>query len=288
VSLDGRLRAHVARLAGDIGERNVWKPGALDAAAGYIEGALGELGDPVTAQEFTAEGVPVRNVEAVRAGGSRADEIVVVGAHYDTVLGSPGADDNASGVAALLEVGRALRGRGHARTLRLVAFVNEEPPFFQGEAMGSLRYARRCRQRGESVVAMLSLETIGYYTDAPGSQTYPVGLGLLYPPTGSFIAAVGDLRSHALVRTVAAAMKRHSTVPCESATLPAFIPGVGWSDQWAFWQEGYHAVMLTDTAPFRYPAYHTAEDTPDQLDYPRFADVVNGIAGTVSDLLRPE
>jgi Zn-dependent M28 family amino/carboxypeptidase len=279
------LRAHVQRLAGDIGERNVWHPDALAAAAAYIETALRAHGDPVAAQEFTAEGVTVRNVEAERRGVSRAAEIVVVGAHYDSVLGSPGANDNGSGVAALLEIAAGLRGRAHRRTLRLVAFVNEEPPFFQGEQMGSLRYARRCRERGEDVVAMLSLETIGYYSDAPGSQSYPAGLGLMYPHTGSFIAVVGDLHSHALVRTVAAALGLHSSVPCESATLPAFVPGIGWSDQWAFWQQGYRAVMLTDTAPFRYPAYHTAQDLPDQLDYARLADVVAALAEAVSDLL---
>jgi Zn-dependent M28 family amino/carboxypeptidase len=285
VSLPDRLRAHVARLAGEIGERNAWRPAALDAAAAYIASTLGGMGDAVAAQEFTAAGVLVRNLEAERRGGAGADEIVVVGAHYDTVLGSPGADDNASGVAALLEVAQALRGRGHRRTLRLLAFVNEEPPFFQGEEMGSLRYARRCRERGEDVVAMLSLETIGYYSDAPGSQSYPAGLGLLYPSTGSFIAVVGDLRSHALVRAVASSLRRHCIVPCESVTLPAFVPGVGWSDQWAFWQQGYHAVMLTDTAPFRHPAYHTAEDTPDRLDYERLAAVTSGLAAAVSDLL---
>jgi Zn-dependent M28 family amino/carboxypeptidase len=287
VSLPDRLRAHVQRLAGDIGERNVWHPDALAAAAAYIETALRAHGDPVAAQEFTAEGVTVRNVEAERRGELRATEIVVVGAHYDSVLGSPGANDNGSGVAALLEVAAGLRGRVHRRTLRLVAFVNEEPPFFQGEQMGSLRYARRCRERGEDVVAMLSLETIGYYSDAPGSQSYPAGLGLMYPHTGSFIAVVGDLHSHALVRTVAAALGRHSSVPCESATLPAFVPGIGWSDQWAFWQQGYRAVMLTDTAPFRYPAYHTAQDLPDQLDYARLADVVAALAEAVSELLGP-
>jgi Zn-dependent M28 family amino/carboxypeptidase len=279
-----RLRAHVRRLAGDIGERNVWRPAALEQAAAYIAASLQEQGDAVAAQEFTAHGVPVRNLEAARVGAARAQEIVVVGAHYDSVLGSPGADDNASGVAALLEIARLLHGRKLARTLRLVAFVNEEPPFFQTDEMGSLRYARRCRERGEEVVAMLSLETMGYYTDAPRTQKYPAGLGLVYPGTGNFIGVVGDLRSRALVHRTGAAFRRHARVPCETAAVPGFIPGVGWSDHWAFWQNGYRAVMVTDTAPFRYPEYHTAEDTPDRLDYARTADVVSGLAETIADL----
>jgi Zn-dependent M28 family amino/carboxypeptidase len=274
----------VARLAGDIGERNVWRPAALEQAARYVEAALGEQGDTVAGQEFTAQGVRVRNLEMERRGTAGGSEIVVVGAHYDTVLGSPGADDNGSGVAALLELARLLRGRPLRRTLRLVAFVNEEAPFFQTDEMGSLRHARRCRERDENVVAMLSLETIGYYSDVPHSQSYPAGLGLVYPHTGNFIGIVGDLRSHTLVQRVGAAFRKGTSVPCETAAVPGFIPGVGWSDHWAFWQQGYRAAMVTDTAPFRYPAYHTADDTPDKLDYERTARVVAALADVVTEL----
>ena len=150
--------------------------------------------------------------------------------------------------------------------------------------MGSLRSARRCQERGENVVAMLSLETIGYYSDAPHSQTYPAGLGFLYPSTGNFIGVVGDVGSRALVHTVEKSLQRHSPVPVVAAALPGFLPGVGWSDQWAFWQHGYRAVMVTDTAPFRYPHYHTEADTPDKLDYDRFARVVWGLAEAVAEL----
>jgi hypothetical protein len=279
-----RLRAHVEHLASTIGKRSVFQPAAVERAAVYVEEQLRALGDAVAGQPFIALDNDVRNVEAERRGSERPQEIVVVGAHYDTVPGSPGADDNASGVAALLEIARLLRGRALPRTVRLVAFVNEEPPFFQTEGMGSLRYARRCRERAENVVAMLSLETIGYYSDAPHSQSYPAGLGLAYPGTGNFIGIVGDLHSRALVRAVAGGFRRHSPVPCVSAALPGFIPGVGWSDQWAFWQAGYRAVMVTDTAPFRHPAYHTADDTPEKLDYDRTARVVAGLAEVVSDL----
>jgi Zn-dependent M28 family amino/carboxypeptidase len=282
--LPDRLREHVTRLAADIGERNVWRPEALERSAAYVEALLARNGARVSAQEYVAAGVTVRNVEAEVPGAGRAGEIVVVGAHYDTVMGSPGADDNGSGVAALLEMERLLGDRAHERTLRLVAFVNEEPPFFQTDEMGSLRYARRCRERRENVVAMLSLETIGYYTDAPHSQAYPPPLGLVHPHTGNFIALVGDLHSRALVNRVGESFRRHADMPVEASAYPGWLPGVGWSDQWSFWECGYRALMATDTAHLRNPAYHTAQDTPETLDYQRMARVVAGIAGAVGEL----
>lgn len=282
--LPERLRAHVTRLAAGIGERNVWRPAALEEAARYVESALGDQGLTVSAQEFTADGVAVRNLEAERPGASAPGEIVVVGAHYDTVMGCPGADDNATGVAGLLEMARLLNGRAHERTVRLVAFVNEEPPFFQTGEMGSLVYAKRCRERDENVVAMLSLETIGYYTDAPHSQAYPPPLGLVHPHTGNFIAFVADLHSRGLVTALEEAFRRHADMPVEASSYPGWLPGVGWSDHWSFWEAGYRAVMATDTAHLRNPAYHTAEDTPETLDYARTARVVAGLAGAVLEL----
>jgi peptidase M28-like protein len=283
-ALRDRLRVHVVQLASDIGERNVFHSGTLQRAAAYVEEQLGAQGESVSSQPFTSQRQQVRNLEVERRGTGAPQEIVVVGAHYDSVLGSPGANDNGSGVAALLEIARLLQGRPPHRTLRLVAFVNEEPPAFQTDEMGSLQYARRCQERGENVVAMLSLETIGYYSDAPHSQTYPTGLGLLYPSTGNFIGVVGDVGSRALVHTVEKSLRRHSPVPVVAAALPGFLPGVGWSDQWAFWQHGYRAVMVTDTAPFRYPHYHTEADTPEQLDYDRLTRVVWGLAEAIAEL----
>jgi Zn-dependent M28 family amino/carboxypeptidase len=231
----------------------------------------------VREHRYTAEGLEFRNLEAERRGGSRAEEIVVFGAHYDSVVGSPGANDNASGVAALLELARRARQRRFARTLRFVAFVNEEPPNFQSGTMGSLRYAAEAKQRGERIVAMLSLETIGYYTDAPGSQFYPAPFGLLYPDRGNFIAFVGNPRSRPLLHRVVAAFREHARFPSEGAAAPGWIPGIAWSDHWAFWKHGYPAVMVTDTALFRYPQYHTQLDQPGILDYPRLARVVGGL-----------
>lgn len=282
-TLSDDLRRHVELLGGTIGERHVWRPPALAQAAGYIEEALAELGYRVNRQDFTARGAAVANVQAEVAGPERA-AVVVVGAHYDTVRGSPGANDNGSGVAALLELARLLRGAPLARTVRFVAFANEESPFFMTRAMGSRVAARACRAAGERVVAMLSLETIGCYLDHPRSQHYPGPFALAYPTVGNFIAFVGNLRSRALVRRCVATFRRTTPFPCEGAALPAYLPGVFWSDHWAFWREGYRAVMVTDTAPFRYREYHTARDTPDKLDYERMARVVVGLAEVVRDL----
>jgi Zn-dependent M28 family amino/carboxypeptidase len=212
-------------------------------------------------------------------GTSRAAEIVVVGAHYDSVEGTRGANDNGSGVAALLAAARAFAQRSDrpARTLRFVAFANEEPPYFQGSGMGSLVYARACRARGDRVVAMVSLETIGFYTDMPDTQHYPPPLGIAYPSTGNFIGFVGNVASRALVRRAISAFRETTRFPSEGAALPEWMPGVGWSDHWSFWQAGYPAIMVTDTAPFRYPHYHDASDLPDKLSYDRMARVVDGI-----------
>jgi len=279
-----RLSRHVETLAGEIGERNLWHLGELRKAADHIRASFAETGDVVAAQEFAVSGLTVANLEAERKGQGPAQEIVVVGAHYDSVVGSPGANDNATGVAALLEVARLLRDTRHRRTLRFVAFVNEEPPFFQGDGMGSLRYARRCRERGENVVAMLSLETMGFYSDAPGSQEYPFPLSLFYPDTADFIAFVGNTRSRSLVRTTLSSFRESTAFPSEGAAVPGLLPGVGWSDHWSFWQAGYPAVMVTDTALFRYAAYHTAEDTPEKVHYDRMARVVAGVARVISRL----
>lgn len=279
-----RLEKHVGRLAGEIGERNLWRYEALRASAGYVESAFRELGYPVAAQEFQVAGKTLRNLEAERKGSGLPEEIVVVGSHYDSVAGSPGANDNATGTAANLEIARTLAGRRLARTIRFVAFVNEEPPFFQTEHMGSLVYARRSRALGERVVAMLSLETIGCYSDAEGSQRYPFPFGFFYPSAGNFIGFVGNTASRELVRRAIGSFRRHAAFPSEGLAAPGWIPGIGWSDHWAFWRQGYPAAMVTDTALFRYEQYHTGEDTGDRIDYERTARVVTGLARVVAEL----
>jgi Peptidase family M28 len=287
-ALSERLRRDVTVLGKDIGEHNVFVPAKLRQAAEFVESSLARTGHPVQRQSYEVEKEVCHNFEIEIPGKTRREEIIVIGAHYDSVLGSPGANDNGSGVAALLALSAALARIEPVRTLRFVAFVNEEPPNFQTELMGSRVYARRCRERGERVVAMLSLETLGYYSEAKGSQKYPFPFGLLYPSRGNFIAFVGNTGSAALVRTCVGAFRKEAQFPSEGAALPAGIAGVGWSDHWAFWQEGYAAVMVTDTAPFRYPHYHTGDDTPDKLDYERLARVTEGLEKVIRALVNPD
>jgi hypothetical protein len=288
--LAAALERDVKLLAGTIGERNVLHHAELERAAAAIEDELARAGYAVQRETYPVSGRACANVWAEIRGSSpsseRADEIVVVGAHYDSVIGSPGANDNASGVAALLALARHFAGSQHERTLRLVAFVNEEPPWFQTEAMGSRVHARGCKSRGENIAAMYSLETLGCYSDEEGSQRYPLPiLSWIYPSRGNFVAFVGNVASRALVKSSVASFRASAAFPSEAAALPAFIPGIGWSDQWSFWEQGYPAVMVTDTAPFRFAQYHTAQDTPDRVDCERLARVVSGLAVVVADSL---
>ena len=273
-----RLRNHTIALAADIGERNVFRPDALAAAADYIRAEWATQGHIVRSQSYRVGGFDCENLEIAIAGAGNPGEIIVLGAHYDSVAGSPGADDNASGVAALLEIGRVLAHSRPERTIRLVAFVNEEPPFFPFGEMGSRVYARAARQRGDDIRVMLSLEMLGCYSDQRDSQQYPPFMRWLYPDCGNFVAFVSNLASRRVLRETVRAFRAHSDFPCESLATFSFVPGVAWSDQLSFWREGYHALMVTDTAFYRYPHYHTALDTPDRLCYPAAARVVHGLA----------
>jgi hypothetical protein len=279
------LEHHVRVLGAEIGERHLLgRKEQLDRAAAYIESELRAAGHEVESQWYEVRGDRVRNLDATIPGESRPDRFVVVGAHYDSAEGAPGANDNGSAVAAVLELARIMRNDRPASSLRFAAFVNEEPPWFQTDDMGSVRYARRCRERGEDISAMLSIETIGYYSGEPGSQQYPPPLSLAYPDTGTFIGFVGNLGSGGLVRRCVELFRERCEFPSEGASLPSFLPGIGWSDHWSFWQHGYRAVMVTDTALFRYPHYHTPEDTPDKIDYDRTARVVGGLLDVVRAL----
>ena len=292
IALREELRANVQKLAGEIGERNMWHYAKLNAAADFIEDSFSRAGLRTRRDSYETGGQPCHNIEAEIPGNGA--EIIVIGAHYDSVFGSPGANDNGSGAAAVLALAHrfgASETEGSAprstpnRTLRFVAFVNEEPPYFLSGEMGSQVYARRCKERGDKISAMISLETIGYFSDAPHSQTYPSpGLGLFYPKVGNFIGFVSNVQSRALLRHVIGLFRKHAKIPSEAASLPAFIPGVSWSDQWSFWQHGYPAIMVTDTAPFRYPYYHSSNDTPDKLDYDRFTLVVSGMEKVIQEL----
>jgi hypothetical protein len=279
-----RLHLHVATLSETIGQRHAGRPRAMDAAARYIEDAFARTGCRVECQRFTAGGVEVRNVEAELVGRTAPERIVVVGAHYDAMAGSPGADDNASGTAALLELAAALARTPPACTVRFVAFANEEPPFYKTPEMGSRVYAARSRSLGERIEGMVCLECVGCYTDEPGSQRRPLLLRLVYPNRGDFVAFIGDLRSRALLRRTVGEFRRAASLPSQGLATPAIIPGIDWSDHGSFWKEGYRAVMVTDTAFYRYRYYHSSHDTVEKLDYPRMALLVEGLAEAVASL----
>ncbi len=283
IKLRDELIADVRILGAEIGERNMARYSQLNAAADFIENSFSRAGLHPRRDTYDLHGRACHNIEA-EIRGARS-EILLIGAHYDSVFGSPGANDNGSGVAAMLALARRFAQTPAQCTLRFVAFVNEEPPYFLSEQMGSFVYAGRCKARGDQISAMISLETIGYFSDAPHSQTYPApGLGVFYPSVGNFIGFVANVHSRALLRRSIAFFRKHAGIPSEGAALPAFIPGVSWSDQWSFWQHGYPGIMVTDTAPFRYPHYHSASDTPDKLDYDRFALVVSGMRNVIEGL----
>ncbi len=281
--LSAQLRRDVVELAETIGERNTRRYDELRRAADYVEKQLSVAG-AVSRHTCTADGKACANLEVELRGTQSPDEIVIVGAHYDSVLGCAGANDNASGTAGVLALARILAKSTPTRTLRFVAFVNEEPPHFRTPEMGSRVYAKRCRDRDENIAAMLSLETIGCFSDDEGSQKYPAPLGMFYPSTGNFIAFVGNLKSGSLVRHCVRVFRANAAFPSEGAAVPGFLPGVGWSDHESFWGQGYSGVMVTDTAPFRYPHYHLEGDTPDKVDYDRCARVVDGVEQVVRDL----
>jgi Zn-dependent M28 family amino/carboxypeptidase len=291
------LKTHVHALAGEIGERNLWRYSSLQRAAEYIEASLRSYGYAPSRQTYELSRLPVSNIEAILpgrraadAGGlegtaSCADESLVIGAHYDTVEACPGANDNATGVAALLDLARRFSTRPMARTVRFVAFVNEEPPFFQTPQMGSVVYARAARSAGCRISGMLSLETMGYYSDVAASQQYPVEeMASTYPDVGNFIGFVANEESRALLETAARAFSDRTRFPLQAAAMPADLPGAGWSDHWSFWQSAYPALMVTDTAPWRYPWYHTPGDTPDRIDFRKLAEVVDGLEQVVQVL----
>jgi Zn-dependent M28 family amino/carboxypeptidase len=226
----------------------------------------------------------VSNVEVSLVGSDNATGPVIVGAHYDSVAGTVGADDNATGVAGVLELARLLQRSKLHRTVRFVFFVNEEPPYFQTETMGSLVYARQLRHDHIPVSAMISLEMLGFYSEAPDSQKYPPALGLFYPSHGDFIAFVGNQESRDLVRRSIRRFRESASFPSEGVAALANWPGVGWSDQWSFWQQQYPAIMITDTALFRNPYYHTPLDTANRVDFARMARVVGGVRRVVESL----
>jgi Zn-dependent M28 family amino/carboxypeptidase len=280
-----RLERHVRKLCEEFFPRDAFHPENLDQAAAWIRSQLEESGAPVAIQPFLVEGRSYGNV--VASFGPESRERVVVGAHYDVWGELPGADDNASGVAGLMELARLLAAAPLSARVELVAFTLEEPPAFGSPAMGSAVHAKSLREAGGSVRAMLSLEMIGCFSDEAGSQQFPLPLlRLFYPGRGNFLALAGRLTELGLLRRIRSSMRAASPLPVRTIAAPRGLFGIDLSDNVSYWDQGFPALMVTDTAFFRNERYHTAADMPDTLDYTRMAEVVRGLCQAVVDLAR--
>ncbi|MDR8389645.1 M28 family peptidase [Aliifodinibius sp. S!AR15-10] len=280
-----RLRKHVATLCNELGPRDAGHPENMDRVATYIQNQFELYVETAQQQPYSVDGFRVRNVRAFM--GPDTKEQIVVGAHYDVAGPYPGADDNASGVAGLLELARLLSDDELTLKVELVAYPLEEPPYFYTRKMGSFVHAKSLKDQNINVRAMLALEMIGYFKDDEGSQSYPLFLlRPFYPSVGNYIAVVGKLFQRKLVRSAREAMRRATPLPVESINAPRLLPGIALSDHLNYWWAGYPAAMITDTAFYRNPHYHTAHDTPDTLDYERMAQVVNGVRAAVIELSR--
>ncbi len=281
-----RLRGHVVTLSEPFFPRSFNHPDNLDRSAGYIGGHFAAAGASVSTQEYVVLGRTYRNV--IGRFGAEGVAEVIVGAHYDVCGEQPGADDNASGVAGLLELAWLLGASGAPSPVELVAYCTEEPPFFATENMGSVHHAQQVRDSGRAIKQVIVLEMIGYFNDEPGSQTYPAAIfRLFFPSRGDFIGVVGRPADRREIRRVRDLMRGTTDLPVRSAAVPAFVPGVDYSDHRSYWPHGVPAVMITDTAFFRNAEYHKAGDTADRLDYERMGKVVVGVYEAVATLAQP-
>jgi len=287
------LEAHVRMLANTLHPRCPDHPANLEAAARYIERHFAAAGGRTRVQRFPVDGLAYENI--IAEFGPKDGPALIVGAHYDSEAEprrkppryTPGADDNASGVAALLALADLLGKHPPAKRVQLVAYCLEEPPFFATDKMGSAAHAALLDRDRVPIIGMIALEMVGYFADAPGSQTYPTAvMGLLYPDKGNFIAVVGRLQDAPLTRTVETAMRGASDLSVCSINAPSLVPGIDYSDHRNYWPYGHEAVMVTDTAFYRNPHYHENEDTPDTLDYQRMAKVVRGVFAAVMALAK--
>jgi Zn-dependent M28 family amino/carboxypeptidase len=265
-----------------IGDRHLWKEGSLNKTADYIESVLMAYGYAVGRQTYSCYDKSVSNLIAEKTGTDKG--VVILGAHYDTVPGTPGADDNASAVAGLLELARLLKESPNKKTISLVAFVNEEPPCFGSYHMGSMVYAKTLKEQQVLIDVMISLEMIGYFKKEP-IQTYPLpGMGFFYPKTGDFIGVVGNFHSYRYVSFFKKGIKRYSNINTRSLIAPEFFGGINLSDNYSFWHHGYRALMITDSSFFRNRNYHQETDTIDTLDFESMAEVVNGLCYTLLEV----
>jgi hypothetical protein len=289
-NLVSTLEKDVRVLSEQIGERNMFKSGTMHQSVEWLENRIHQIGFRSEKHIYEIHGGQFDGYKAVNliaelTGSNHPDKIVVIGAHYDSVYGSPGANDNASAVAVLLALIGYFYEKPQSHTIRFLFFANEEPPFFHTDQMGSFAYASECHQNHEHITAMIALDGLGYFNDQSGSQRYPLpGLGFKYSDKADFIGFVTRLKDKPLLKQVTSAFTTRDLIPIESAALPGFIPGVFWSDHWSFWQHGYPALMVTDTLVFRDPEYHLPGDTPDRLNYKNMARITKGLIDVITEL----
>ena len=274
------LKKHVYALASISPARNHQNVPSLNQAASYIRNDWKQNGFEVFEQSYQVKGKVYKNL--ILRYGPKQGARVVVGAHYDVCGDQPGADDNATGIAGLLEIARLLKvlKPKFKSPLELVAYTLEEPPYFRTPNMGSARHVKMLLERKVSIKAMLSLEMLGFFSDKPNSQNFPSSLlSLYYPTKGSFISVVGNQKTKGrrLVRHIKRYMRSASSLPVYSINAPSWIPGIDFSDHLNYWAEGIPAAMVTDTSFFRNRNYHKKGDTPQSLDYKRMSEVVKGV-----------
>ncbi len=272
------LLRHITVLAKQIGQRSSLEYRNLQKAADYIRGEFTSYGYVVGEQVYALDSQAYRNIIAAREGTDKKDKVIIVCSHYDSVSGSPGADDNASGVSGLLELARLISQEHPTKTIEFIATVNEEPPWFMTQEMGSLVYAKEARKNKKDIEAVLCLESIGFYSDRKDSQGYPLFLKPFYPDKGNFIAVVSNLTSARLLKKIVGEFRKVSNFPIEYLIAPTFLtPAISFSDHWSFWKFGYKAVMITDTAFYRNPYYHSPQDTMEEIDYRSMSRVIEGL-----------
>ena len=288
MEIQNNLKKTVYILSNEIGSRGYLQIASLEKTVDYITSELSLYGYDVSFQSYEVEGKSYKNIFVEIKGKKAPEKILVIGAHYDTVTGTPGADDNASGIAGLLEIARLLHDKSFDKTVRFVAFVLEEPPLFRSKFMGSYVYAQGLKERDEDIEGMICLEMIGYFTDKPKSQHFPLPFfGWLFPDKGNFITLLSNPQSKGFLSRVKDAFIKGTDLPVESlSTFSIIIPEIDFSDHRSFWEFGYNALMVTDTAFYRNPNYHGISDTPETLDYTRMAKVVLGLKSAIEELVK--
>ncbi|UCE67289.1 MAG: M28 family peptidase [Candidatus Zixiibacteriota bacterium] len=279
--IENTLRADVSFLSETLGPRNPSHYASLIAASEWISERWNSQGYEVKWQTFIVEGKECANLEIEIPGRRLPFEIVIIGAQYDTWPETPGANNNAGGVAVLLKLSDMLKGQQPDRTLRLAAFTTQEPPYSNTEFMGSLRYAKRCKELGENIRIMLCMDAIGVYKQDPGTQKLPFPFSLFYPDRGNFLAFIADLGSRPEVIVATRGFKKGSSFPIESGCAPRWVKGVTWSDHASFWKYGYRAIQITDTGAFRSSAHTSGDDTMEKIDFNALARITVGMCSSV-------